>query len=193
MPNPRSILRPCLALLLGCSVAQAGNFNIQIGDTVTPGVPAAGAGQIDVVTDVDTYFFTGTAGQIIYLQEISEAATFKGYLQWDIKTPSGAVVGSSYFNGGDQGRMVLPETASYALRVKVGSANVSYIGDYSFKLWAVPPDQNYAIQIGDTVSNGVPAAGARRTSIPSRLRAGSWRFSRRTVSRQLSGTIFCGN
>src|SRR5512142_376944 len=85
-PN-RSFLKICLGCMLTCSTAQAANFSIQIGDTVSPGVPGAGAGQIDVVTDVDTYSFSGVAAQMIYLQEISAATEFRNYLQWDIKTP----------------------------------------------------------------------------------------------------------
>ena len=154
------------AWTLACSVAQAANLNIQLGDTVSPGVPDPGAGQIDVVTDVDTYNFAGVAGQIAYLQEISAASTFKGYLLWEIKNPSGTTLLGGYFDVHDQPRMVLPETGTYTLRIKVGNANPAYIGDYSFRLWAVPPDQTFAIQISDTVADGVPAAGAGNLETP---------------------------
>ena len=122
--------------------------------------------QIDVVTDVDTFTFAGTNGQIIYLEGLSVSADFKGFLQWDIKRPNSATLSAGYFDGYDRGRLVLPETGIYTMRVKVGSSNTNYVGDYSFRLRAVPPDDSFQIAVGETVANGVPKVGSGNIEVP---------------------------
>lgn len=165
----RSCRRYCCSLFLHglllasglvWSSAYAVNLTIQPGDTVSPGVPGAGAGNVDVVTDVDTYTFAGVTGQILYLEELSAASTFAGYLQWELRTPSGTRIAGSYLEGNDQARIVLLQDGTYSLQVKVASTNPNYTGDYSFRLWAVPPDEVFAIQVGDSITNGVSLPGA---------------------------------
>lgn len=146
--------------------ASAAVFPIEPGGAVSPGAPGAGAGNIDVVTDVDTYTFTGAAGQILYFEEISVASTFAGYLQWELRTPSNSRIAGGYLEGNDQPRIVLPQAGTYSLQVKVGSTNPNYTGNYSFRLWAIPPDQVFPIQIGDSITNGVSAAGSGSLETP---------------------------
>ncbi len=148
------------ALLSAAGASRAEQFSIQLNDIVSDGVPGPGAGHIPSPTTNDVYTFTATAGQLIFLEELSVAAAFQGWLQWRITSPGGANIFSSYFNGQPKGRKVLPETGTYTVRVSVGANNAAYIGTYSFRLRSIPPDQSFAIQIGDTISDGVPAAGA---------------------------------
>jgi hypothetical protein len=139
-------------------------FAIQPGDTVTNNIPLAGAGIIDVPGAQDFYTFSGTAGQGITFQGISKSAAFGGYLQWEVKTPGGQNLFNSYF--GDMGRKTLPETGTYTIRLSVGANITSYLGNYSFRLYTLPGDVQYAIQKGDTVSDGVPVSGAGHIDEP---------------------------
>lgn len=156
---PKTI-RLVVLICIGALCAQAEDFSIQLGDVVSPGVPGPGAGSIESIASSDTYTFHANAGQLIFAETISVAAAFGGYLMWEVKAPSGASVFRAYFDAGDEGRRTLPETGTYSIRFWVTGTVATRIGDYSFALRAIAPDQTFAIQIGDTVSNGVPGAGA---------------------------------
>jgi hypothetical protein len=161
-----------VVLLLGVGTAGAQTFGIQVGDTISDGVPGVGAGRITVHTENDYYTFTGTAGQNIFVEEISVAGAFAGWLRWELKSPGNVTVFSSYLdNNNDLGRRTLLENGTYTLRVWVGAANAAYIGAYSFRLRAIPADPTFAIQIGDTITNGVPGAGAGNIEVP-----GAWDY-----------------
>jgi hypothetical protein len=151
--------------------AFAEQFAIQIGDTISDGVPGVGAGRIDVNTETDQYTFTGSAGQSIFLEELSVASSFAGWLKWEIKSPGNVTVFSSYLEGNNEGRRTLPENGTYTLRVWVGAVNPAYIGTYAFRLRAIPADPTIPIQIGDTITNGVPAPSAGHIEVP-----GAWDF-----------------
>jgi hypothetical protein len=147
-------------LVLFARFALAESFPIQIGDEVSPNVPGAGAGIIEASTATDTYTFAGTAGQLIFAEKVFASAEFKGWLQWELRAPSGALLFSAYFNGQNEGRRVLPETGSYTVRVWVGSNNASYVGNYGFRIRAIPPDQLFTLHAGDLVTTNAPAEGA---------------------------------
>jgi hypothetical protein len=155
--------------LTGTAMAQ--NFAVQIGDTISDGVPGSGAGRIDVHTETDYYTFTGTAGQSIFLEELSASAAFAGWLRWELKSPANVTVFSTYLEGNHEGRRTLPENGTYTLRVWVGAVNAAYVGTYSFRLRAIPADPTFAVQIGDTITNGGPGIGAGNIEVP-----GAWDY-----------------
>jgi hypothetical protein len=161
------IVAECVVLLvLAAITAQAETFTIQIGDTVSDGVPGPGAGRIAVSTATDVYSFSGTADQLVFCEEISVDNAFAGHLYWELKSPTGKRVFGKYFGGSNPGRQVLPETGTYTFTFSVSGAGSSYIGTYSFRLRPIPPDTTFAIQIGDIISDGVPAPGAGRIEVP---------------------------
>ena len=165
-------VRAGIVILFVARTVAAENFSIQVGDTISDGVPSVGAGRITVNTEADYYTFTGTAGQNIFVEEISAAASLAGWLRWELKSPGNVTVFSSYLdNNNDLGRRTLPETGTYTLRVWVGAVNAAYIGAYSFRLRAIPADPTFAIQLGNTIANGVPAAGAGNIEVP-----GAWDY-----------------
>lgn len=153
-------------LLLTTFAGNAEQFSIQLGNVISEGVPGPGAGHIPSPATNDVYTFSATAGQIIFAEELSVSAAFQGWLQWRLTSPSGATIFSTYFTGQPEGRKVLPETGAYTVRVWVGANNPAYVGNYSFRLRAVPADQTFPITIGATVSDGVPAAGAGHIEVP---------------------------
>jgi hypothetical protein len=159
-----------LGLMLLARQVSWETFNIQVGDTVADGTPGVGAGRIAVNTENDYYNFSGMAGQSIFVEELGAASAFAGWLRWELKSPGNVTVFSSYLDSNnDIGRRTLLETGTYSLRVWVGAANAAYIGAYSFRVRAIPADPTIAIQIGDTITNNVPAAGAGNIEVP-----GAW-------------------
>ena len=135
-------------------------FAIHIGDVVADGQPA-GAGNLEVPGARDLYTFTGQAGQNVFFEELAVAPAFGGYLKWQLKTPGGQDLFSGYFSGNNAvGKQVLPESGTYSLEFLVAANNVDYLGTYSFRIKALDADQQFAIQIGDTIADGVPAPGA---------------------------------
>lgn len=165
MKNIRSAVLAVFFLLSATSL-RAERFNIQIGDLVADGIPGPGAGSIPSATTNDLYTFTAAAGQLVFLEELSVAAAFQGYLQWSLTAPSGVSVFSAYFTGQPKGRKVLPEAGAYTVRVWVGANNPAFVGTYSFRIRSIPADHEFGLQIGDTVAPGLPSAGAGMIEVP---------------------------
>jgi hypothetical protein len=127
--------------------------------------PAVGAGNIEVAGAEDRYSFPGVAGQDVFFDGIQVAAALGGWLKWELKSPSGQNVFSSYF--GNVGRKTLPETGAYSLRCWVSVNEPARLGTYSFRVTSVG-DSYFALRIGDAVTNGAPGAGAGRIEDPGR-------------------------
>ena len=143
---------------------RAEEFNFTIGDTVSDGVPAAGAGRLATAKEVDVYTFTATAGQIAFFEALSQDSAFKNSLRWQLIKPSGTAQFSSFFSNA-QGRTVLAEAGAYKIRVYSDGTDPTWIGPYSFRVTSIPPDQTFPYTLGTTVSDGVPAPGAGRLEV----------------------------
>ena len=63
------------------SVAAADVFAVSIGDTISNGVPSAGAGNIETPGADDEYAFTGTVGQVIRFDDLGVLACCSLYWQ----------------------------------------------------------------------------------------------------------------
>ena len=120
--------------------APVDTFNVEIGQTISPGVPAstpAGrAGTINEIGNVDLYTFTGTAGERLIFDVKDEPG--HGCLNATVTGPGGTTLVPAwipYFNGitscganpSDRGTpdapIVLPSTGTYTVRVSgVGDA-----------------------------------------------------------------------
>lgn len=127
-------------------------YPIEIGDNIV--------GEISKADEVDQYTFTGAAGQSVYFdaQGTSEGSV---YVEWRVLDEEGtAVFDSGIFN--DKLR-TLTAGGAYKLIVN-GYAGATRA--YQFHLWDVPPADTFAINIGDTVSDGVPALGAGNIETP---------------------------
>ncbi|BCX48174.1 hypothetical protein HAHE_20820 [Haloferula helveola] len=138
------------------------SFGISIGDTISDGAPGPGAGNIETPGAFDHYTFTGAAGQKVFVDSLG----FSGLNLIDFKLfdPSDSLVFSSAFGLSDVGTLELPETGTY--RLEVGEAGSDRTGTYSIAITEVPPPDVFGIAIGDTVSNGIPAAGAGNIEAP---------------------------
>lgn len=147
-------------------------FAIQLGDTITNNVPAAGAGNIEVPGAWDYYTFNATNGQLAFFEVLGAASTFQGNLSCELKSPSSNTVFTSYLTAGNHiGRKLLAETGTYRLKIFAQSNATNHIGTYSLRVRAIPADQTFVIQPGDTVTNNIPAAGAGNIEVP-----GAWDY-----------------
>ncbi|MFN8439947.1 MAG: Ig-like domain-containing protein [Caldilineaceae bacterium] len=131
-------------------------FATAIGNTVSNGVPSAGAGAIESPAALDIYTFTATAGQQVYFDLINHPGLT--FIAWRLTDKTGATLLDQCFGCGAGGTVTLAAGGIYTLTV--GNQGVSEMGTYSFKLWNVPAPGRFAIAVGDTVSNGVPGPGA---------------------------------
>jgi hypothetical protein len=131
-------------------------FLIALGATVSNGVPAVGAGNLETPGVHDVYTFTAAPGQSVYFED--RGATPNGQIRYDVYDDRGTALFGEWLNGGqDIGRRTLARGGAYTIIV---SGNANTVGTYSFKLWPIGSDQSFAINLGDTVSDGVPAVGA---------------------------------
>jgi len=146
-------------------MSRAENFNLTLDAVVSPGVPGPGAGNIDSPNATDVYTFNGTNGQVLFLEELSVAPAFGGWLYWELKSPTATVL-SGYLQGQHEGRAALTVTGTHTLTVRVLAPAPSRVGDYSFRVRSVTADQVFPITIGDTVSKNVPGPGAGNIDLP---------------------------
>ncbi|MBL9138502.1 MAG: Ig-like domain-containing protein [Verrucomicrobiales bacterium] len=147
--------------LLNVPVAQ--RFNIAIGDTVSNGVPGAGAGNIETPGVEDVYTFTATPGQVVYFDLLSGGSAA---IQWRLVDSTGAQVFQEGFFF-DPGTVTLTNGGNYTLTI--GNPKNDYVSTYSFRILNVPPPNVIPLALGDTVSNGIPAAGAGNIETPGAL------------------------
>ena len=133
-------------------------FVIQYGDTISDGVPGAGAGNIEVGGAQDVYTFQGMAGQEAIFDRLTGS---NSVIRWRLQAPDGTV----HFDVLSLDRRIsLPQTGTYMLTVYGTTPTTTT--SYSFRLLLVPAPEGFAIGIGDTVSDGVPAAGAGNVEMP---------------------------
>src|SRR5205807_1696159 len=121
-------------------------FSIAIGDSVSNGVPGPGAGNIETPGSIDSYSFTGTAGQIVRIAGPSLCCD----PYWQVLAPDGSTVTASWwFGNANSQQLLLPLTGTYTIQV-VGFAAT---GAYSFSLLTDPHAyETFKIAVGDSVS-----------------------------------------
>lgn len=136
-------------------------FGINVGDTVSENVPTSGAGSIEAPGAVDTYTFSGVAGQgIIFDALIGSTGQFRVILF--------APDGTQLFNGFYMDHQaVLSLNGVYNLRVE--GLNLDSVGGYSFQLVPMAVTQEFNISINDTVADGIPMPGAGNLEAPGAL------------------------
>jgi tRNA A-37 threonylcarbamoyl transferase component Bud32 len=138
------------------------SFTINIGDQVSNGKPDAGAGNIESPGVKDIYTFNAKAGQTVYFQvtQPNKDST----LRWQLLDDAGAKVFDTCLQCTEPGDQTLDKGGVYTLIV--GNDSGAETGTYGFKLWDVPAPQEFAINVGDQVSNGKPGAGAGNIESP---------------------------
>ena len=127
---------------------------IAIGDTVN--------GELSQPYEVDTFTFTATPGQQVFFNLLdSGGLTYAGFKVYD---STGATLVDQCLGCWEPGARTLTEGGVYT--ITIGDAVYDGVGAYSFKLWNVPPADQFSLAVGDTVSDGVPGAGAGNIESP---------------------------
>jgi hypothetical protein len=139
-------------------VPPAQEFAISIGDTVSDGVPAAGAGLLETPGATDVYRFAAQAGDDLIFDWLLGSNVQIG---WRLEAPDMTVLFDTFIQDRQE---LLPQTGTYTLTVH--GNGVDDTGAYSFQLLLPPAPQEFAIALGDTVSDGVPGAGAGNIESP---------------------------
>lgn len=138
-------------------------FELQLGDAVADGVPAAGAGRIEYPGALDYYKFSVASNQQVYF-EFKEPEQRDFQLDWLLRDEEGYIY-SDCFTCLNPGVLTFKKAGTYTLVIGTGlqfsfDPTPPSTGAYAFKIWDVPPAQRFSIAIGDAVTNGVPSAGA---------------------------------
>ncbi|MCB9457337.1 MAG: hypothetical protein H6671_15230 [Anaerolineaceae bacterium] len=135
--------------------------------TATPYVEVAGRVPIDLTVSDSldqpgqqkTYTFEAAPGQTVYF----DAQDGSFYMRWAVTDSTGTAI----FDGGrmvtDAGIFTLERGGSYTVTV---FGDEDTVGPYQFKVWDVPPPQNFTFAIGDTVTQDQPGAGAGNIESP---------------------------
>jgi hypothetical protein len=142
--------------------ASVQSFNLSVGDIVTNGLPAPGAGNIETPIGEDDYLFTGKAGQTVYVDELSSSP-----FVWSLLNPNGsAIISNDPLDGHNVGDRTMPLDGTYRIVVTDPVNETNAVGPYSFQLWSVPPPQQFALSVGQIVSDGIPSPGAGNIETP---------------------------
>ncbi len=140
------------------TVVDDGPIALTLPVEVSQDVPVIGAGNIETRGGRDAYTFAGTAGQVIYVNDRREG--FSNQLLFQMQRPDGGFLISEWMDNVDPGRVVLPTTGTYTIRVLASSSWPELTGPYAFGLTFVEDQGPFALTIPAVVSDGVPAAGA---------------------------------
>jgi hypothetical protein len=130
------------------SVPVVPSTSITFGEAVT--------GSVDSIGEIRDYTFSGTAGEVVYIE--AQAACATNPLQWTLAGPDGAPLGIAE-SCNDLGRHVLGASGDYTVSV---AASGSAIGPYAFTVLAVPVEPAATITIGQAVSGSIDTIGEIR-------------------------------
>ncbi|MGE3311927.1 MAG: hypothetical protein AB7O66_18325, partial [Limisphaerales bacterium] len=145
-------------------VARGANqsFVIVPNQTVTNGVPSAGAGVLESPGDTDTYTFAATRGQRLFFDELTGNGC-SGTLTWSLTGPEGQVLFNQRFaalsncgSGPDAGTVVVPSDGTYTLVVRAPN---DWVEAYSFRIVPIV-DHAAVVAIGDTVTYSLATPGS---------------------------------
>lgn len=157
-----TVLALTVAAFAGSATADGlvDTFSITIGDTVSDGVPGPGAGNLERPGSRDVYLLDMTAETLVYFDEISGSCS----IVWRCEAPDGTVL----FNNNaicvtDPGSFTLDQIGQYTIEVY---SNNDTTGTYSFKLWEVPPPDEFDIGLNQSVSLDNPGPGAGHIEQP---------------------------
>ena len=139
--------------------ATAEEFEIDIEDEIGNGEPESGAGLIEAPGSKDIYKFDGEPGQRIYVHIIEAPATTDN-MEVYMTDSLGFNIFASCMQCGDPGLVTLERGGEYTLTVGNNDPAGAGTGAYQFKLWDVPPADEFEINLDEEISRDVPGAGA---------------------------------
>ena len=147
------------------AVPGAQSFDIALGQPVSDGAPAAGAGNIEAPGAIDLYHFSLASDGPVYLDAQGDCGGTN--IHWQLQDSDGTLIPRQDQETDaaicfDLGQYQLT-AGSYTIRVAPLSDGV---GTYAFEVTAVTAAQSFPISVGSQVSDGQPAAGAGKIESP---------------------------
>jgi hypothetical protein len=105
-------------------------FTISVGDVISDGVPAPGAGNIELLGVQDIYRFTATAGQQIFFEQ--QGVTGVSSIGWTLQAPNGIVLFDTCLGCSNPPVQTLTQAGTYVLTI--GGLRDDSTGTYRFQL-----------------------------------------------------------
>jgi serine/threonine protein kinase len=143
----------------------ADTFTISIGDDISNGVPGPGAGLIEAPGSQDIYTLAIDPGKQVYFQ-IIDAPSSSNLIDLVLTDDFGNDLFNSCLQCGDPGTVPFDQGGTYTLTVGREEPEGAGTGAYRIKLWDVPPQDMFTLNLDDLVSDGVPGPGAGRVESP---------------------------
>jgi hypothetical protein len=134
-------------------------FEFAIGDVVSEGSLGTGSGNIESPGAQDIYTFTAAARQGIMFDGQGGSPSIRATMTDE----AGTVIFQGEWLDRAAAIRTLERSGTYTITV---SSVDGMTGAYSFQVWDVPSPQEFELQIGDTVSDGEPGAGAGSIETP---------------------------
>ena len=125
-------------------------FSINLDDTVAPDGVLEGAGRIEAVGAQDIYTFEVEPGQRIYVEPLTDNQTDQ--IAWSLlDADETQIFRTTGFGPAFDQEETLERGGAYTLLL---DGQKLFMGDYSFKLWDVPPAQVIPIRLDDPSTQG---------------------------------------
>ncbi|HTL85508.1 MAG TPA: hypothetical protein VL856_10010 [Acidimicrobiia bacterium] len=153
-------------------LAPAKAFDIAIGDTVDDGTlngvtnspTTDGIGRIETIGDLDTYTFHADAGELVYIENISNNNE-----AWDVRMVDGFRMPSEdsayFFVHSEGGRYRMRRSGTYSIAVTKNLTG-SVSGAYKFKLWHVDEPDPFDVALPFAVPSSSLGARAGNLETP---------------------------
>jgi hypothetical protein len=138
-------------------------FEIGLDDLVSRDEPDSGAGYIENPGSTDEYTFTAEAGQTVYFQVV-QAPQSSDTINWGVFDEAENTIFDICLQCGDPGLFTLDRGGAY--NIYVGNQSGAATGTYQFKIWGVPPADEFEINIGDPIAKNTPGQGSGFIEVP---------------------------
>lgn len=132
-------------------------FEIELDELVSRDVPDTGAGYIENPGSSDEYTFTADSGQTVYFQVVEQPQT-NDTINWVVFDEADNAIFDTCLQCGDPGLITLDHGGTYF--IYVGNQSGAGTGTYQFRVWDVPPPDEFEINIGDRIAKNIPGPGA---------------------------------
>jgi hypothetical protein len=140
---------------LGLVTAAPDAFNMSLPASVSDGLPAAGAGNLETTASEDRYEFSTTSSGGVQVDFSSCSASLGGYVSWRL---TNADTGSTVTSGVSCSSQLVSNVPAGHYRLAVWRTGAP--GTYRLSISAQPPPDVFALTAPATVSDGVPSGGA---------------------------------
>lgn len=143
--------------------APKGAIPIRIGDTLSDGVPAPGAGRIESPGAEDVYRFDAAVNQRVYFRMREHGASMD-QIKWRLTGPDEQTLFDTCLACGDPGVQTLARGGTYTLNV--GNPTNPATGTYALRLTDVPAANRFALRLPAHIAPGQPGRGAGMIDVP---------------------------